>query len=481
MTSKLENSLDMAPNRRALLRGLAAAPLAALAQAGPAMAAESAAPGNGKKLLIKGGYVATLEAATGDLPRGDVLIDGATIAAIGPALDVADAEIVDAAGMVVLPGFVDSHRHTWQTALRSYLAQDNYYQIVLTQLGPLYRPEDVYIGNLLGAVGAINAGVTTMLDWSHIINSPAHADAAVQGLADSGIRGIFAHGVAQVGKSAGATFQPNSQKHSPDIRRVKTQYFNSEDQLLTLAMACGGIEFSSVEETVKDFAMARELGIRMTTHVGVLPNFNAVTRLHEAGLLGPDLTHVHCNLCTDEELKMIADSGGTLSSSSLNEPLKGMARWLKAGLKPSLSLDTETRAPGDLFTQMRALLWNEWNYHRDAKGNIIINYRDVFEYATLQGAKTTGLETKVGSLAVGRRADIIMVDLNDVAMIPRSGDPVAAVVLTAQPAHVSWVFVDGKVRKRAGKLVGVDLARLQTLAQASHDYLIRTGGVKPQG
>lgn len=482
MPASIHNPNDHDHARRSLLRGALAAPMLALADALPssAFAAEPQSPARTGRTLIKGGYVATLEKSTGDMAEADVLIEGSTIVAIGRGLNVADAQVIDASTSVVLPGLIDTHRHTWQTSLRSYLAQENYYQIVLTQLGPLFRPEDVYIGNLLGALGAVNSGITTMLDWSHIMNSPAHADAAVQGLSESGIRGVFAHGVAQIGKSAGATLQANSQKHSTDIRRLKKQYFSSDDQLLTLGMACGGVEFSSLEETAVDFAMARDLGIRMTTHVGVLPNFKAVTKMNEARLLGPDLTHVHASLCTDDELKMIADSGGDISSSALNERLFGINRWLKVGLRPSLSLDNETRAPGDLFTQMRAILWHEWNYHRDSKGYAAITYRDVLEFATIQGAKSTGLAKKVGTLAVGKRADIILVERNSISMIPHTGDPVSSVVLVAQPSDVTWVLIDGVVRKREGKLLNVDTRRLQGLAQASRDYLIRTSGQKAQ-
>ena len=193
-----------------------------------------------------------------------------------------------------------------------------------------------------------------------------------------------------------------------------------------------------------------------------------------------NLTFVHANLCTDAELKMIADSGGDISSSPLNEPLKGTNRFLQVGLRPSLSLDTETRAPTDLLTQMRAILWREWNYHRDARGNALINYRDVLEFATIQGAKSLGLEKKVGTLAVGKRADIILVDRDDLSMTPRAADPLSGVVLIAQPSNVSWVFIDGVARKRNGKLVNVDLNRMQRLAQAMRDRLIAAGGVKPQ-
>jgi 5-methylthioadenosine/S-adenosylhomocysteine deaminase len=468
-------------NRRAMLAGLAAVPLSGVAAVPKPAFGADAVPAQGRnRMLIKGGYVLSLDSTVGDISGADVLIEGSTIAAIGRNIEATDAEVVDASGMIVMPGFIDSHRHTWQTVLRSYVAQSNYYEIVLTTLGPLYRPEDVYIGNLLGATGALDSGITTLLDWSHIINSPAHADAAIKGLADSGIRGIFAHGVAQVGRSAGATGQPNSQKHSEDIRRVQKEYFRTDDQLLTLALASGGPEFSSLEETVKDVALARELGIRMTTHVGVVANVHAVTRMKDAGLLGSDILYIHATSCSDDEIKMIADSGGSLSSSPLNEKLPALDTWLKHGLRPSLSLDTETRAPCDLFTQMRAMLWHEWNLLRARPGEVQGKYRDVLEFATIQGARATGLERKTGSLAVGKRADVILIDRNDVSMIPHTGDPAASVVLVAQPGHVKWVLVDGKVRKRDGRLVGVDIGRLQTLAQASHDYLIETAKLKAQ-
>jgi cytosine/adenosine deaminase-related metal-dependent hydrolase len=202
--------------------------------------------------------------------------------------------------------------------------------------------------------------------------------------------------------------------------------------------------------------------------------------MKEAGLLGPDITYVHATSCSDDEIKMIADSGGTLSISPLNEKLPGLGAWLKHGLRPSLSLDNETRAPGDLFTQMRALLWHEWNWHRDRQGEVGSNYRDILEFATIEGARTTGLDRKTGSLVVGKRADVILIDRNDVSMIPRTGDPAASVVLVGQPSHVKWVLVDGKVRKRDGRLVGTDIDKLQTLAQASHDYLIESAKLKSQ-
>jgi len=428
-------------------------------------------------LLLKGGHVISLDPAIGDVAGGDVLIEGSKIVKVGTDIEAEGAEVIDASRYAVLPGMVDTHRHTWQTAMRSTVVPSTYFATVLVHLGPLYEPEDVYIGNLLGAIGALDSGITTVVDWSHIMNSPAHADSAVQGLRESGIRGVFAHGVAQVGKSAGVSGS-NSQQHSDDIRRVQRDHFTASDDLLTLALAFGGPDFSSVEETIKDVHLARDLGIRATTHVGVLPDKHAVLKMNEAGLLGPDLTYIHATLTSDDEIKLIADTGGSLSASALNENLPGLTRWLKHGLRPSLSVDSETVAPPDLFGTMRALIWHEWTMRSTEPGWIPFTNRDVLEFATIQGARAAGLGETVGTLTPGKKADVILVDLEDIATIPRGGDPIDTITMVANPHHVRWVFVDGEIRKRDGKLVGVDVDRLHEIASASQQRLMKAGGLE---
>jgi 5-methylthioadenosine/S-adenosylhomocysteine deaminase len=178
---------------------------------------------------------------------------------------------------------------------------------------------------------------------------------------------------------------------------------------------------------------------------------------------------------------MIADHGGTISTSSATEMMSGHGfpsaqRWLRHGLRPSFSVDNETRVPSDLFLQMRALVIVDHQLEtdrvrREGRRPTLIPIRDVLEFATIEGARATGLDRKTGTLSVGKRADIIVVDLDDIALIPNT-DPVASFVLRAQPANVSWVLVDGKVKKRAGKLVGVDYARIHALVQESHAYLM---------
>jgi 5-methylthioadenosine/S-adenosylhomocysteine deaminase len=477
----------MGTNRRKFLQALAAT-TAGVSLAEGADAATSARQDSARRILIKGGYVVTMDRAIGDLATGDVLIDSGSIVAVGKNLQTRGAQIVNASSKLVLPGLIDTHRHTWETVLRGVLADGDfpmYFKVILGVLGPLYRPEDVYISNLLGCLGAMNAGITTMLDWSHIMNTPEHADAAINGLKDSGIRAVFGHG-----DPVTAWLTPqNDQRHLEDIKRIQKQYFSSDDQLVTLAMAVGGPEFFTLDATIADIKLAREMGIRISMHDGVpgVAKFRAVTRLNEAGVLGPDITHIHTLHCTDDELKMIADSGGTISTSPATEIISGhgfpsVQRWLRYELRPSLSVDNETRIPPDLFTQMRALLSSDRELEtiRVAKEGgrpTLLPVRDVLEFATVQGARATGLDRKVGTITPEKRADVILIDLDDVALIPMIKDPVGTAVLIAHPGDVSWVFVDGKIRKREGKLVGANIENVRKRAQSSYEYLYAKAGL----
>jgi cytosine/adenosine deaminase-related metal-dependent hydrolase len=444
--------------------------------AAPEIFAQAARPR--RRLLVKGGYVLTFDRTLGDLDGGDVLIEGNAITAVGRNLRAGDAEVIDAASKIVLPGLVDSHRHTWQTALRAHMAQASggYFDVVLNKMGPLYRPEDVYIGNLLGALGAINSGITTLLDWSHIMNSPEHADAAIQGLAESGIRAIFAHSDS-LRNGYDEYWAPTSTLLHPadELKRIQTKYFNSSDQLLSLALGLRGPEFSSLEASIADIKLARELGVPISVHVGVgdLGQLRAVTRLNDARLLGPDITYIHTRTCTNEELEMIARSGGTISCSQSDAAQ--VERALRHGLKPSLSIDNETRpTPTHLFTIMRALL----DVRQQAQGRQQpaavpqMSSRDVLEYATVEGARATHLDSKVGTIAPGKRADLIVFNRDDIGLLPFRDDPPGTVVLFGEPALVSWVVVDGTVRKREGKLVDVNIEQIQRAAQRSRDYLV---------
>ena len=271
------------------------------------------------RTLLQNGCVITVDKELGNFWRADVLIEGTKIAAVGPDLGVSDAEVIDASNMIVMPGLIDTHRHLWEGMLRNISANGilaNYFPDVLGVLAPVYRPEDCYASNLISALGAIDAGVTTLLDWSHIQNTPEHADAVIRALQESGIRSVFAYG--NPNTSLADWWFNSSLEHPEDIRRLRTQYFSSDDQLLTLALAPRGPEFTTMEVVRHDWALAREVGAPITVHVGVGENgfSGGIKRMYEEGLLGPDTTYIHCCTLSDDELKYIVDTGGTFSIAS---------------------------------------------------------------------------------------------------------------------------------------------------------------------
>src|SRR5436190_18068421 len=283
--------------------------------------------------LVRGGMVVSMDPAVGTLPRGDVLIEDGRIAAVGPDLDAAGAEVVDAEGKIVLPGFVDTHRHTWQTAFRGVGADwtfGQYRVAVHGTLKPHYRPEDVYLGNLLGRLEALNSGVTTMLDWFHCAGRPENADAAIQALHDAPGHSIFCYGA-------------DGPDIAPEIRRVRKVLADD-----AMALGLRGPVVSTMDETAADVALARELGLRVSLHVhgtGGWPHGDRpIDGMRERGLLDDRTTVVHGNGLSDDQLAMLADAGGSVSVSpdvelkmGFEPPITGRA--LAAGIRPSLSID----------------------------------------------------------------------------------------------------------------------------------------------
>jgi 5-methylthioadenosine/S-adenosylhomocysteine deaminase len=437
-----------------------------------------------RRKLISGGTVLTLDPAFGDLPRGDVLIDDGRIVAIASSIDAADAERIDATDNIVIPGLIDTHRHTWQSALRHRLGDENfagYGCAMLRGLGPLYTADDVRIGNLVGAVAALESGSTTMLDWSHALNTPAHADAAIDALRESGIRAIFAQGWS---RSDGLNWTNNSKlRHPEDIIRVRRDVLSSDDALVTHAMAGRGPEMTTIDAVKRDFELARELGIRVSMHVGVRdfgPKFRAVEAMAKAGVLGEDLTLIHVCACSAHEFQLMADHGVSASIGPQAEMMidgcgiPAVGRLMAVGIKPSLSGDTEVCGTGDLFTQMRMALAAE----RLLTANRLlpdevppVRVRDALEFATIMGARACGLERRIGSLTVGKDADVVIVRGTDLNLVPVS-DPVGAIVLAAHPGNVDTVLVRGEIRKRNGKLVGIDLPKMIRDATRSRDELL---------
>jgi len=423
-----------------------------------------------RPILLKGGCVLTLDTKLGDFDAADVLIDGDRIAAVGPNLSAANAQVIDASHAIVMPGLVDTHRHLWEGSLRSILPDgllSDYTRDITGAARAIFRPEDAHAGDLVSALGAINAGVTTVLDWSHIGNSPEHTDAAIAGLKESEIRAVYAAGAGTPG--------PRNQMPQ-DIRRLRRQYFSSSDQLLTLAMAT----FTDAAS----WAVAREVGAPITLHVN-----GAGSLLPMASEMRSDCTYIHCDNLTDQEWQLIASTGGHVSISGPIEMEMGhgvppFQQALAHGIRPSLSVDVETQMPGDLFNQMRTAFTLQRMQvlarERAGEKNLpkLLTVRDVVEFATIAGAKANALDSKIGTLTPGKQADIILLRHDRINTLPLN-NAYGAVVLNMDTSNVETVFVAGKLMKAGGQLVGVDVARVSRMAESSRDYILsKTGWTK---
>ena len=454
-----------------------------------------------ERIVIKDAIVLSQDPAIGELPRADILVEGDSIAQVGPDLTAADAQVIDAAGDIVIPGFVDTHRHTWETSIRTCAPDYTlgaYFGAILDQFAPRYRPDDVYAANQWGALECINAGITTLVDWSHIMNTPAHADTAVKGLQDTGIRSVFAFGFPNTSIQAwwfGPDYSGSVERiDGAEARRIRSQYLASDDGLITMALATRGTNFCKPEVVRYEWELAKELGINITVHVA-MDRFGytkgQILALRDLDLLYPGTTYIHSSHLTDEEWGHVRDSGGNVSLAPQIELQMGHG-WApaqkadKLGIPVGLSSDVATTASADQFTQMHAIFASERarrhqaTWDEDLDGNTptpdLIDVRQVLRWATLDGAKVAGIADRTGSITPGKKADLVIIDGSAVNVAPVI-DPVAAVVCAADVSNVDTVIVDGAVRKRGGKLLA-DLAGPRALVNASRDYLI--GQVEPQ-
>ena len=439
------------------------------------------------RMLLRNGYVITVDPDIGDLVGADVLIEDDRIAAVAPGIDASDAEIVDVTGKIVIPGFVDSHRHTWEAAIRGCAPNatlDDYFVEILDTFAPRYRPEDVYAGDLAGALECVNAGITTLVDWSHINNTPAHPDAAIAALREVGIRAQYAYGSANTSLN---DYWNNSSIAIPpdDVRRVRDTYFSSDDGLLTMALATRGPGFCQDDVVRAEWRTARDLGIPITVHVGMgrlAGRFGMISQLDKLDLLGPDTTYIHCCYFSDQEWQLVAETGGTISIAPQIEAQMGhgwppVMKAIQYGLPPSLSIDVVTTAPGDMFTQIRAAFAIErarvnaiaWEADTPVP-ETMLTARDMLQMATINGARVAGVADRTGSLTPGKKADVVVIDATALNVAPVI-DPVAAVTLCADVSNVETVIIDGVVRKRDGRLVA-DAAAARRLVDASRDYLV---------
>jgi cytosine/adenosine deaminase-related metal-dependent hydrolase len=401
--------------------------------------------------IIRGGT--TVDTDPVEVRVADVLVEDGRIAAVGPDLPVpAGAEVLDAAGMLVLPGFVDTHRHTWQAGIRAAgpdISFATYLDLVLGRLAPRYRPDDVRVGTLAGALECLDAGITTVVDWSHIQHTPDHTAAALDALRTAGIRAVFGYCVSD-----------------PDVARAR-EVLAATGGLITMAMAPYGPEIVGEEAALREWRVAQELDLPVTVHMGGHGAESAgrgLEFLRSNGLLGPRTSYAHGNSYTDDHLKVIADSGGAISVSPLVEaelnigaPITGRA--LAAGVPTGLGADTVVSGPGDMFSLMRSA-------YAFARLDSDFTTRDALRAATVEGARVAGVEG-VGTLAPGSHADLVLLR-TDLPGVAPANDPVGAIVLSMDTRAVDTVIVGGRTVKRAGRLldenVTIVLAELEESA-----------------
>jgi cytosine/adenosine deaminase-related metal-dependent hydrolase len=437
----------------------------------------------GSRFVLRGGFVITLDDRLGEF-FCDVLVADGKIRQVAERIDVGDAEVIDTSEYLVLPGFVDSHRHTWQSPIR-HTGSDwdlpRMFVELFKRFGPNFRPDDVYAATLFGRMAALDAGVTTLLDWAHIQNSPEHADAAIRALREVGGRTVYGHG--QPGIEPERWMKESTLPHPADIRRLRENVLASDDALVTLAMAARGPEFTTIETTEHDVKLARELGLRVTIHIGLGangPNYRGVERMHQRRLLGPDITFVHCCNCSDHEFHLMADTGTTASVSAQIASMCGgfglpaTGRLLAQGVRPSLSVDSEMSVSGDMFSEMRAALAVErtlaLNNLQPPQRPPSITARDVLTFATREGARTVGLGDKVGTITPGKSADLILIPRHALNLAPMV-DPIGALVLAGHAGNVEAVLVEGRPVKWNGRLIGCGPRRAIELLERSREYL----------
>jgi cytosine/adenosine deaminase-related metal-dependent hydrolase len=415
--------------------------------------------------------VVSIDPAVGDLPHGDVLIEDGRIAAVAATIEAVDAEVVAAEGKIVMPGFVDTHRHIWQTAFRGVGAEwtfDQYRVAMHGTLKPHYRPEDVYLGNLLGRIEALSSGVTTMVDWFHCSDRQENADAGIAALREAPGHSVFCY-------CAGTAAEPDI---APEITRVRSQL---PDDAMMLGLR--GPQLTTMDMAAVDVALARELGLRVSVHVhgatGWPGGHRPIADMRERGLLDDRTTIVHGNGISDDQLAMLAEAGCSVSISPDVELKMGFGwpetgRMLAAGLRPSLSIDDCPSAGGDMFATMRTA----FAVQRGLDGGLTA--RDVIEFATINGARACGLDARTGSITVGKDADLVLLDAEDPSVFP-VGNPTGTIVAAGHPGLVDSVFVAGTAVKRDGRLLGVDLPTLRTRLLASRDRIAVAAGIAVDG
>jgi cytosine/adenosine deaminase-related metal-dependent hydrolase len=441
------------------------------------------------KILVKSGNIVSMDPAIGDLAGADILVEDDRIAAVAKNIEVEGADVLDASRMIVLPGLINGHLHTWQTGLRG-LAADwtvaQYMQAMHRGLATLYRPDDIYVGNLLGALNQINNGATTLVDWCHNNPTPDHTDAAIRGLEEAGIRALFLHGSPKPDPKPGQKHFSEIPMPRSEVARLRKTKFSSDTGLITFGLAILGPYYSTYDVTCADLELAREFDLFASMHVGGGQSkiANGFERLLDAKLVDERTTVVHGNDIRPDTIGRMVDQGATFTVTAeielqmgYGDPLTGVLSSKNAPI--SIGTDVEPAVGSDLFTCMRITLQHERN--RGIMESVTrlgsrpqlsaLTCRDALSWVTTGAAKIAGLDREVGSLTPGKQADIVMLRADDMNMMP-AHDLVGCVVMQASPANVDTVMIAGRIVKRNGKLLFNNLQSKMAALQNSGERIV---------
>src|ERR1700722_3250438 len=430
------------------------------------------------RIVLRGGTIISMDAKVGDLAKGDLLIEGSKISAVGPEINAADAQVIDAADTIIVPGLVDCHRHSWEAQLRRINPNSptlaSYMNATHLSFAKFYRPQDHYVGNYLTAVGCIDYGITCVIDNSHNSRSAAHSDAAVEALIDGGIRAVHASGPPGAGDWA--------HQWPQDLERLQKKYFSSPDQLVTLRMFSGPIR--------ENWEFARKLGLRITTEFQGAQQAELLDPLAADKLVGPDNTFNHCGALPERTWQIIVDSGANVdvcprsdAQYALGEGVCALQHAWDHGIKPGFSVDNETSYSTDMFMEMRVALYiqravaQNRKFSGDQNPPKPLMVRDVLYCATMGGAHCAGLDDKIGSLAPGKEADLLMIRTDDINLYP-SNNAIGTVVQAAERSNIDTVIIGGRVRKYRGRVVGLDMVSLKAMIDESRNHLFTAAGYR---
>ncbi|HSN02648.1 MAG TPA: amidohydrolase family protein [Acidimicrobiales bacterium] len=439
---------------------------------------------HGRSIVFRNGIVLTMDDARRVIKNCDVLVVGGEIKEIGPNIQApADALSIDASGGIIMPGMIDTHRHMWQTAMRAYGADwtlSQYFVWYYLEHGKNFRPQDVYAGNLLSAIEAVDAGVTTSVDWSHGLQTIDHADAAVDALEEIDGRFVLAYGNIQ-----SAPWEWTADKGFQDFY---SRRFDGKDRLgFQIAFdVVAGPEFPERAA----FDVARDLGVSVNTHAGVLGanGDDSIRLMHENGYMTPDTILVHCATLSDDSYQRIAACGSSVSVSTESEQSAGQgypSSWKlrQFGIPITLSHDTSVWWSADLFTAMRTTLGadrSRQHFEAHLKGETVtqldVRSDDVIEWATRGGSRALGLDSKIGSLEVGKRADIVLVKNDESPVMFPIVNPYGHIAMQAQRADVHTVVIDGNIVKHEHRLINIDLAKARSAVDETVSFLETTLG-----